>query len=192
MPGWIDRLGIVVLAAGASRRFGADDKLLAPLGGRPLAAHAFALAGAAARDLGVPSDRAVAVTARPEAAALARQAGLASVPVPPGGLQSDSVRSGLAALPPDVAAVLFLLADMPWLEASDIGALLRMGPPACSQTGAARMPPALLPREWCAATPLSGDQGLRPLLARVPAARCVSIPAARLADVDRPEDLRAP
>ena len=37
---WMARIGAVLLAAGASTRFGAGNKLLAELGGRPLVAHA--------------------------------------------------------------------------------------------------------------------------------------------------------
>lgn len=183
MHGSVDRLAVIVLAAGASRRFGAADKLLAPLDGRPLAMHAFALAGA------VGAGQALAITARKETAALAEAAGLTPVPVTPGGDQSDSVRAGLAALRPQIGAVLFMLADMPWLRTGDLAALLSLGPPACAATGGARMPPALLPRSWCDDAPLSGDRGLRPLLGRIPPGRCLCLPPARLGDVDCPADL---
>lgn len=192
MHGLTERLGIVVLAAGASRRFGEADKLLAPLGGRPLAAHAFALAGALARRQGMDPDSAVAVTAATAVAALAGHAGLRSVPVPPGGPQSVSVRTGLAALPQRVDAVLFLLADMPWLRVDDVAALLRLRAPACAEAGGVRMPPALMPRGWCTSVPLTGDQGLRALLGRVAQDHCLPLPAARLADVDVPADMADP
>ena len=39
-------LSLVVLAAGASRRFGADNKLLQLLDGKPLLCHTLALAAA--------------------------------------------------------------------------------------------------------------------------------------------------
>lgn len=183
MQGSAERVAVIVLAAGASRRFGVADKLLEPLGGRPLAAHAFALAGACA------AGAAIAVTARDGVADLARAAGLVSVSVPPGGDQSASVRAGLAALPAQVDAVLFMLADMPWLRAEDLAALLDLGAPACARDGAVRMPPALLPRAWCEAAALSGDSGLRPLLARIAPDRCLDRPSGRLRDVDRPSDL---
>ncbi|WP_421998714.1 NTP transferase domain-containing protein [Roseovarius confluentis] len=40
------RLGVLILAAGASRRFGPDDKLLHEVEGLPLAAHSARLAAA--------------------------------------------------------------------------------------------------------------------------------------------------
>ena len=181
-----ERLGVVVLAAGASRRFGAADKLLAPVGGRPMAAHAFARAAA------VAAAARVAVVSAPGVADLARGAGLVPSPVPPGHPQSHSLRAGLDALPQDVEAALILLADMPFVTDADIAAVLARGAPACAADGPRRMPPALLPRAWWSDPGLTGDAGARALLMRIPPASCIALPPAHLRDIDRPADLAPP
>ncbi|MDO5622989.1 MAG: NTP transferase domain-containing protein [Paracoccus sp. (in: a-proteobacteria)] len=181
MPAFSD-LAVLVLAAGASRRFGPQDKLLATQSGRPLAAHAFALAG------GVPAAQRLAVTASPAVAALAHQAGLRALTVPPGGRQSDSLRAGIAALSPRIGAVLILLADMPCLEPGDLAALLHLCAPACATNGIVAMPPALLPRDWLADLPTATDQGARNLLRRIPQNRRIHLPTGHLHDIDVPSD----
>ena len=120
----IDRDAVVAifLAAGRSTRFGADDKLLAPLGGVPLLLHAAqAIVDLApARRIAVCPDR-----NGPVAALLAdRGFDIVANPCPERGL-SQSLRLGIGAVSPGVErAALLCLADMPFVRAGHLAALL--------------------------------------------------------------------
>lgn len=100
------RVGVVIVAAGAGSRYGADvPKAFVRLRGRSLLA--WSLDGA----VGCPDLAAVVVVAPPTHLAEARREsdGYATVPVRvvPGGVERpDSVAAGLAALPPEVDVVL--------------------------------------------------------------------------------------
>ena len=66
-------LGVLLLAAGQSRRFGPQDKLLAPLAGRPVVAHALDA-------LALPeADFRLAVVSTDQVATITRQAGFDAV-----------------------------------------------------------------------------------------------------------------
>jgi molybdenum cofactor cytidylyltransferase len=97
----------ILLAAGASRRFGRRDKLHARLGPRSLLDHALAhvrVSGAC---------RIILVTARPR-----RIAGVTQVRAPRvQGSLSSSLAAGLAALRPIEREALIFLADMPYARA---------------------------------------------------------------------------
>ena len=115
------RIAALVLAAGQSRRMGADNKLLAEVDGRPMVTHAVDVALSA-------QVRAVLVVTGHEAdavrAALAgRNVGFAHNPDYAEGL-SSSLRAGLAALPPDIDGALVLLGDMPRVTAGHIDRLI--------------------------------------------------------------------
>jgi molybdenum cofactor cytidylyltransferase len=106
-----ERIVSVVLAAGAARRFG-GRKQLAPLRGRPLLEHALLAAAA------TPTDATIVVLgADAEEVAAGVELGGAEVVVcrdwERG--QGASLRAGLAALGPDVAAALVTLGDEPFL-----------------------------------------------------------------------------
>ena len=82
-------LGVLLLAAGQSRRFGPRDKLLALLAGRPVVAHALDA-------LALPeADFRLAVVSADPVAAIARKAGFDALPVAPGLPQADSLKAGL-------------------------------------------------------------------------------------------------
>lgn len=116
------RLAILLLAAGASRRFGMADKLLADLNGRPLCAHT-----ATALRTAMPASPMVAVVpvgATALRAALADHVDtFAENPDAAEGVAS-SLRCGLAALPEDLDGVLISQADMPGLTAEFISGLV--------------------------------------------------------------------
>lgn len=176
----------IVIAAGASRRFGAADKLLAQAGGRALGAWA----AAAMRDAPVEARIAVAASAR----VAALFAGFAVVPPGGGGQQSDSLRAGLAAARRAGAdRVVVTLADMPAAAAGDIAAVLavqRGDAPAAAWDGARAMPPAAFPSAWFARLEaLQGDRGAGALLAAAADLVRVPLPPARLVDIDTEDDL---
>ena len=182
-------LGVLLLAAGQSRRFGPSDKLLAPLAGRPLIAHALdalTLPGAAFR---------LAVVSADPVAAMARQAGFETLAVAPGLPQADSLTAGLSWLRQrGITRLLVTLGDMPWLELADMRAILRLAEDqaACAACDDIPMPPALFPAAmFDALAALSGDRGAGRLLRAIPASHRLSLPAERLRDIDMPTDLPA-
>lgn len=187
----------LVLAAGSSRRMGPLNKLLLPLRGEPLVRHAVHTALAA-------GCRDVVVVLGHDAAAV--QAALTGLPVRcvhnaehDEGLGS-SVRCGVAALRPDVQAVLCLLGDMPNVSPATLQALAaaykpEAGVQACQPVfdGQPGNPVLWGAPMWPALAALQGDQGARGLLrglgdglVRVP----VPDPGVLL-DLDTPEDWAA-
>lgn len=180
----------LLLAAGQSLRFGADDKLMARLQGRPLVAHA---AQALIRPgIGI---RLAVVTAPPIEAVLC-QMGFRTLMLPAGLPQSGSLAAGMGALAGlGATRAVIALGDMPFLCPEDIDRLLDMpaASPACADDRGVPMPPAVFPQSWFARlTTLRGDRGAGALLRDLPAVGRVLIPADRLRDVDIPGDLIAP
>lgn len=160
--------GIVILAAGRSTRFGAENKLLALFEGRPILAHVLEIARGAARGpvvvvTGHEADAVGALAAGPEF-------DLVENPDYREGL-ATSLRVGLAALPPETEAAFILLGDMPRLRPET---LQRLAQQASEQPGQeAFVPvhhgqwgnPVLVRRGlFPDLMALTGDQGARRLL----------------------------
>jgi molybdenum cofactor cytidylyltransferase len=181
----------VVLAAGASRRFG-RNKLLLRFEGESLARRASRIALEAGLDpvvvvLGHDADR-----VREDLAGFPVRA---VVNAEHARGMNTSLRAGIAALPPEAAAAVVLLADMPRVSAETLARLARTfretGAPlvACDYEGV-HAPPTLYARALF--PELGGPEGdgcgkrvvrrHEKELVRVP------LPAAALADVDREED----
>ncbi|MGH6650878.1 MAG: nucleotidyltransferase family protein [Sphingopyxis sp.] len=188
----IDRraVGAILLAAGRSRRFGPEDKLLSPLEGLPVAVHA------ARGVVELAPSRRIAICPDRDGALARLLAGegfeIVANPHPERGL-SESLRLGIGALSPGPAqAALLCLADMPFVRADHLAALLaRCDPDRAPVVASARdgvaMPPALFARSRFAALErASGDQGGRALLE---SAVLVPAPPGQLDDIDRPADL---
>lgn len=172
----------LLLAAGASRRFGPEDKLLADYAGRPLVAHAADAMRNADLD-----DRVAVVTSDAVAAHLH---GFRVIRIEQG-QQSDSLRAGLAAMSaPD--RLLVALADMPRVTAAHLDAVMRRARDdaiAASHDGATPLPPACFPRAMLPAlSTLKGDQGAGRLLRDLPQDAYVHAPDL-LIDVDTRADL---
>jgi molybdenum cofactor cytidylyltransferase len=160
----------IVLAAGASSRFG-SQKLLAPLGGRPVLQHVLDSLAA------VGMDDVVVVLGR-DADAVEREirwrAERRTVnPRPQDGL-SSSLRVGLDAVAEDPAvdAVLIALGDQPTLRPETVRAVVDAAVSTPRPFVRARYAdddapnPVLVRRSaWALAAGLSGDRGLGPLLA---------------------------
>ena len=191
-------MAAVVLAAGRARRFG-GAKLLAPLHGRPVVAHVLDVVRRA-RAAGVVADARVVVAADDDAvAALAREAGAATVvnDAPERGL-SSSLRCGLAALGPDTGAAAVLLGDQPLVRLDVLAALVaawRDGRgvvvrPRYADAYSEPGHPVLLDRSvWPLADRLEGDAGLGLLLPPgSPEVALIDV-AGRNPDVDTPADL---
>lgn len=180
----------ILLAAGGSRRFGTDDKLLAEVAGEPLAFHAAALLTE------MRAGRRIAVCADddgPLAQRLAAQ-GFEIVANPDADLgMSRSLACGIAAAARGRhSAALICLADMPFVPLSHLTELLARfdplhSPIIASTNGEAAMPPALFARSLFDRLQAGeGDRGGKALLAD---AVLVPTDAGSLADIDRPEDI---
>jgi len=183
-------IAVILLAAGMSRRFGTDDKLLAPLADEPLALHA------AKHIVELAPRRRIAVC-RDDHGALARLLAahgfeIVANPRPERGL-SRSLSCGVAeaARGPDVAAMV-CLADMPFVSTGHLRKLIARfdpveAPVVASTNGNATTPPALFARALFEKLRSGeGDRGGKVLLAD---AALVHARADELADIDRPGDL---
>jgi molybdenum cofactor cytidylyltransferase len=172
----MNRVGVVVLAAGQSRRFGAAAKLLASLHGRPLITHAMSALDLA--ELG-PTQVIVVIGAEMGRVALAldemnlrRPFAVLENQQAHRGIAS-SIACGVGALDHDVIGALIMPADMPFMTSTLLSALIA----TFRQDGADRPVHAALmdgtptsPMVWPrrlfgALRALEGDAGARGLLA---------------------------
>lgn len=184
---------VVLLAAGASRRFG-GPKLLARVGGETLLRRSARVA-LACRPAGVV----VVLGAR----AIRMQRELCGLPLQivinrrwRSGMAS-SLRSAIRALPTNAPAALVLLADQVAIGPADLALLIaawQRQPRAIvtARADAIRCPPAVLPRHaFPALCRLWGDTGARKILAD-PERSVIEFEMPRAAlDIDRPADLEA-
>lgn len=184
------QLAGLVLAAGGARRFG-SPKVLAPFHGEPMVRRAASLLSPLC-PAGV-----YVVTGDGEAAIRTALDGTgATCVLNPGWAEglSSSLRAGVAALPPEVEAVMILLADTPAVTDQDLKSLVaawKVEPQlvAAASFGDRAGPPVILPRElWPELAALRGDQGARSLLQWHTELVTVPMPHAAL-DVDTPADL---
>lgn len=177
----------ILLAAGHSRRFGADDKLLAAHLGRPLVSHAADAIRAFA------PDHLVAVTRSDAVASLLSGFEIVSL-LSENNTQSDSLGAGLRAVlehSPD--RILILLGDMPGVT-PDLLAKVRDGAtedqPSAATDGTTVMPPVCFPASWFPRfQEIKGDRGAGALLRNLPKDQLVLADTMTLKDVDLPEDL---
>jgi molybdenum cofactor cytidylyltransferase len=188
-----DTLHAVVLAAGASTRFG-SPKQLVRLSGRPL------LHTAVTRAAEVTGNALIVVLG----AGAAQLAPL--LKHSPGSIVinhdwregiASSIRAAVARLPPTCAGVMLILADQPAVSADDLKRLAgtwRKQPQyiVAALYGGVCGAPAIFPRSsFRELAQLRGDAGARPLLRRN-ADRIIRVPMPSAAlDVDTPEDLLA-
>lgn len=109
-------IGLILLAAGLSRRFGTENKLLYPVEGKALYLHALErLDGLRSEQISL-----VTVTNTPEIRAECQRRGITVVPSPQAELGiSHSIRAGMDALP-EVDAAVFFVADQPGLHPDTI------------------------------------------------------------------------
>ncbi|MDQ6780618.1 MAG: nucleotidyltransferase family protein [Candidatus Eremiobacteraeota bacterium] len=188
------RVGCVILAAGAGRRFGAvHHKLAASFEGKPLLQHVVdsVCASRAMSCTLVCGANAAALLASVET----RRCCVLCNPRWDDGIAS-SIRCGVAQHAHDDACV-FVVADQPLVSAADIDGLIRVF--AAQRDGIAALrasgvwgTPMLFPRsDFAALTRLRGDHGAK-RYAQSQKKRLQFVQAVNedvFADVDRPEDL---
>ncbi len=189
------KVAALVLAAGQSRRMGQANKLLAPVDGRPMVAHAVdaMLASRAAPVIVVTGHQADAM----RAALAERPVIWAHNPDYAAGL-SSSLAAGLAALPEDTEGVVIGLGDMPRITAAQIDRLIAAfnpleGRAICVPTvrGKRGNPVLFATRFVPEMREIGGDVGARHLLGEH-AAEMVEIEFdddGALLDIDTPEAL---
>lgn len=183
------KLGCIVMAAGASRRFG-ENKLLKSLGGLPLYRRALEA---------VPQDSfaaAVVVTCCAPMTQLAETMGFSVIANdrPELGI-SRTIRLGLEALS-HCDGVLFMTADQPLLTKASIRKIcddFREDPESivCAAADGVRGNPCLFPRSlFPALLALEGDRGGSAVIKEYPRLlRLVPVAAEELADADTAEEL---
>ncbi len=162
------RIAALVLAAGRGTRMGGPNKLMAEVAGKPLVRHAVEAA------LASSAERVVVVTGHEPGQVEAALAGLdvhfAHNPDFAAGL-STSLRTGLAALPPEVDGALVMLADMPRVTPDLIGRLIAAFDPAGGvhaavpvRDGRRGNPVVLARRFFPELSAITGDVGARGIL----------------------------
>ncbi|MEO0463468.1 MAG: nucleotidyltransferase family protein [Pseudomonadota bacterium] len=183
------RLAVAVLAAGASRRFGAADKLAANFQGRALGEHVAAA---------IPAWRFAmrwVITSAPDHRCKAawKAAGFEAVHNAGAaqGMGTSVALAGQMAREAECDGLLIALADMPLVPRAHFEALIAalegQDDIVASRHAEATVPPAIFAKahfERLAAA--RGDEGARRWLG---AARALDCPPAWLDDIDTPEDL---
>lgn len=161
-------IGVVVLAAGASRRMGAQNKLLAEVNGKPMVVNVVDTVTGAVKG---PT---IVVTGhepeKVEKALAAHDVTFVHNPDYAMGL-STSLRTGIRALPDDVDAVLVCLGDMPLVTADHIARLIQAFDPVEGRSiclpvhGRKRGNPVLWAKKFLPEMArVTGDVGARQLL----------------------------
>ena len=183
------RIGVALLAAGASRRFGESDKLTAQFNGRPLGEHV---------PLALPMERfekAWAITSAPdhpcEPQWRARRIEPLLNPHASEGMGTSVALAAQLAEEASLDGLLIALADMPLVPREHFEALIEAWnasePIVVSANGEVRMPPAIFSSaQFKMLRQSSGDKGARVLLKQ---GLVVTCPPEWLKDIDRPEDL---
>jgi len=184
-------LHAVVLAAGASSRFG-SPKQLVRVQGRPLlhltVARAVEIAGQAVIVvLGAHAMQLAPLLRHSPAAVVVNRDWAEGI--------ASSIRAGIARLPASCDGVLLMLADQAAVSVEDLKRLVSAWHAQPTLIAAARYEatsgvPAIFPRgDFASLAGLRGDQGARALIRRN-ADRLVRVPMAAAAiDIDTPEDL---
>ena len=191
-------LAAIILAAGSSRRFGAENKLLADIDGLPLIRHV------ALRVLASRAGHVLVVTGHQSEKVAQALTGLDVICVHNSkhldGM-STTVAAGITALPVEVQAAVITPGDLPEISARLIDRLIAIATASGGErivfptlpTGEQRNP-VLWPRRYFAElAALSGDTGARGLVKKhqAQALPVLMTMLEAFADIDCPEDLQA-
>jgi molybdenum cofactor cytidylyltransferase len=189
----------LVLAAGASQRFGYGNKLLAPLAGQACIVGTLQ----SLRDAGIRRIHLVCRSRHDRVARTARRwsAGRRSLRIVATrtreGSMSESLRVGVASLPDRCSAALICMGDMPALPPALVRRVLRAARPPLDYVrpvcgGRPGHPVHVSERLFGALTRLEGDIGARNVLAGVAVSRRRLLAAGPncLNDIDTPAALR--
>ena len=189
-------LHAVVLAAGASRRYGSPKQLLRYRGEtlveRSVRLAQLAGASAVVVVLGCRADRITRALGH-RAAPLRRKITIVRNARWRDGM-GRSLACGIKALPPNARAALVCLSDQPKLQAADLARLIAAWRSCPQAVAAARYEgrlgvPAVFPRSWFRRlSGLSGDSGAQAMLAAAGDVAEAPLPRAAF-DLDRPGDL---
>ncbi|MEO9874622.1 MAG: nucleotidyltransferase family protein [Anderseniella sp.] len=188
----MSRLAGIVLAAGTSARFGADNKLLAEYVGHPMVCSV--VEAALATDL----DPVIVVTGHDAGSVQAALAGHDVVFVHNAGFeagQAGSLKTGIAVVPQSCAGAMILLGDMPDVTAEIINQLLDVFVDENSiivpQHEGVRGNPVILGKgSFAEVEKTSGDKGARSLLSG-DNVRMIDVDTeAVLRDFDTPDSLK--
>jgi molybdenum cofactor cytidylyltransferase len=186
-----EALHAIVLAAGASTRFG-SAKQLVRIAGRPLlqtaVTRAVEVAGTAVTVvLGAHAAELTPLLTHSQSSVIINREWREGI--------ASSIRAGVARLPPSCTAVLLTLVDQAAVTSEDLKRLVgawRRQPDyiVAARYGTTTGVPAIFPRSsFSDLQSLRGDVGARHLLQRNPD-RVVRVPMGRAAiDIDTPEDL---
>lgn len=185
-----DRFGVVVLAAGSSRRLGRPKQLL-ELDGRPLLQHVIDAAAAAGAAqivvvLGHAEDEIRTAITLPPGASVSVNPDFATG-------QASSLRVGIDALGDPIARAVVLLGDQPRVTAGAIRAVAdSAGPIARATYGGEPSHPVAFDRAvWPELRAVDGDRGARELLvAHDAAVTAIEMGGDPPGDVDTDEDYR--
>lgn len=188
----IEKMYIIVLAAGQSKRYG-ETKLLEAFNGRPLLQHALAAGQATC------PGRVCLVTGHASEDIVNAASGLADEIVLNSEYRSgigSSIAKGVSHLGEENSAVIIMLADQPLVTAAHIGQIIEKwgdDPDAIVATrySGVNGPPVLFGRSYFAQlSRLEGDTGARQILQAHPdSVRIVAFEQAAI-DIDTPDDLK--
>lgn len=179
----------ILLAAGQSTRFGLDNKLLAPLQGKPLVQHA----AQALRNAGFDHCLAVLSHEGVSPSLLEMDHAISDLSHTQ---QSDNFRLGLHfAIQQNADQAIFVLGDMPFVTSRAISEVAKR----CTETSCSaatfngrRMPPVAIPSAlFSEAMAITGDQGARDLIQKLGSESLVEISADEARDIDTQDQLRA-
>lgn len=191
----------LLLAAGHSRRFGEDNKLLVPYRGKPLVLHAAdAMRGAGLDHLiATVSDERVADlldgfdVCRLSADGLPQSASLRTGILHWSALSPHDFADGPLGFADGLSQILVVLGDMPLVTSDHLRAVVARcsaNSASASADGKRRMPPACFPASMTEdLLALTGDRGAGPLLKALPNEALVETPEGMLKDVDTAADL---